>query len=126
MGDFCQIREGPGPLVAVALHGGREVRPEVSRRIQLSAATRRREEDPFTDRWTGIAPTRIVVRRSRFEVDCNRPRDEAVYGGPDEAFGLTPWVSPLPEEVRERSLELVWLGRPAAGRSRTPPSIAKW
>ncbi|MDX1631580.1 MAG: N-formylglutamate amidohydrolase [Thermoanaerobaculia bacterium] len=106
MGDFCQIREGPGCLVAVALHGGREVRPEVARHLRLPAATRRREEDPFTDRWTAIAPTRVVVRRSRFEVDCNRARDRAVYAGPKEAFGLRPWRRGLPDGVRQRSLAL--------------------
>ena len=46
----------------------------------------------------------MPVHRSRFEVDLNRPRDEAVYRTPDMAWGLQVWKAPPPEDVVERSL----------------------
>jgi len=99
------IEEGDGPLVAVALHGGHDLREDVSAALALGEDDRLREEDPFTDRWVEVGETRIVVHRSRFEVDLNRPRDRAVYGGPDEAWGLDLWREGRPpERLRQRSL----------------------
>jgi N-formylglutamate amidohydrolase len=71
----------------------------------LSDADRLREEDPYTGEWTKVAPTRLVARRSRFEVDLNRPRDKAVYARPADAWGLDLWKKPPPEALLERSLE---------------------
>jgi N-formylglutamate amidohydrolase len=49
-----------------------------------------------------FAPTRIIARRSRFEVDFNRPRDKAVYITPADAWGLEVWrCSPAAEMVAE-------------------------
>jgi N-formylglutamate amidohydrolase len=98
------VHRGEGPIVATAIHDGHEVRDEVARRMALDEASRLREEDPFTGRWTRIAPTRVVVSRSRFEVDLNRPRGTAIYRSPEDAWGLDVWDGPLSEEVIERSL----------------------
>jgi len=98
------VRDLRQPLVATAIHAGHSVRTEIAERINLDSAQRLREEDPFTDRWTAVAPSRIVGTASRFEVDLNRPRDEAVYRVPDDAWGLHVWREPLPESIVERSL----------------------
>jgi hypothetical protein len=90
--------------VAAAIHHGHDVRDEVARHFALGEAGRLREEDPFTGDWTSIAPTRIVVLRSRFEVDLNRPREKAVYRKPEDAWGLEVWKNGLPDEVAEQSL----------------------
>ncbi len=82
---------GEGPLVACAVHDGHEVRAEVAACLRLDGVQRRYEEDPFTADWTSIAPTRIIARRSRFEVDFNRPREKAVYVTPSDAWGLDVW-----------------------------------
>ena len=97
---------GDGPVVAVALHQGHELRPEIAQISALDEATRLREEDPYTGTWTEIAPTRLVALRSRFEVDLNRPRDRAVYAGAEDAWGLEPWTEQPEEEVVERSLRI--------------------
>ena len=89
----------PGPVVATAVHTGHDLRPEVADAIALDDATRRREEDPFTDVLTDVADLAIVVHRSRFEVDCNRVRDRAVYRGPDLAWGLDVWDGPPPDTL---------------------------
>jgi N-formylglutamate deformylase len=101
-----EIAREPGRLVAVALHAGHDLRPEVADLISLDDSTRRREEDPGTDRVTAVAPVRIVVHRSRFEVDLNRPRDQAVYRRPEDAWGLTVWRRPPPDTVVGRSLAI--------------------
>jgi N-formylglutamate amidohydrolase len=97
------IREMPGPVVMTAIHAGHDLRPELTDLIRVDEATRLREEDPFTD-CLAVAGTRITVHRSRFEVDLNRPRGDAVYRTPCDAWGLQVWKRPLPPDVVERSL----------------------
>ena len=99
------MEQGPGPLVATAIHDGHEVRQEVLRLMAISESDRLREEDPFIADWTRVAPTRIVVTRSRFEVDLNRPRDYAVYRTPREAWDLTVWTDSIPEPLIDRVME---------------------
>ncbi|MBU0741167.1 N-formylglutamate amidohydrolase [bacterium] len=99
-----RLERGEGPVVATAIHDGHEVRAEVLRHMVVDEAARLREEDPFTGRWTAIAPTRVVGLRSRFEVDLNRRRDTAVYRTPEDAWGLEVWRDDLPDDIVERSL----------------------
>ncbi|MEM7594996.1 MAG: N-formylglutamate amidohydrolase [Cyanobacteria bacterium P01_A01_bin.83] len=104
MSKLWRLTEGNRPLVAVALHDGHDVRPEVAQLLAISPDERKREEDPFTAVWTHIAKTRLVVLRSRFEVDLNRPRYQAIYLTPEDSWGLKVWKSPPPQELIERSL----------------------
>jgi hypothetical protein len=99
-----QIELGQGPMVATAIHDGGEVRDEVRRHMVLEEPSRRREEDPFTAEWTRIVPNRIVGLRSRFEVDLNRPREQAVYRTSEDCWGLQVWNGGLPDDVAERSV----------------------
>ena len=101
-----QTEFGDGPLVACAVHDGHDVRPEVAECLQLDDAQRRYEEDPYTGAWTSIAPTRIAARRSRFELDLNRPREKAVYLVPADAWGLDVWNCSPSEQMVEQSLRL--------------------
>lgn len=101
---FWVWTQGNQPLVTAAIHDGHDVRPDVAEYLALDRNDRRREEDPFTAGWTDIAETRLVVLRSRFEVDLNRPRSQAVYRHPQDAWGLHIWRQELPEAVRSRSL----------------------
>jgi N-formylglutamate amidohydrolase len=94
---------GDGRLVSTAIHAGHGLRPEVAARIGLDESERLREEDPYTDLLLGDLGTRIVVHRSRFEVDLNRPRESSVYLAPEDAWGLQVWRSALPVAVAERS-----------------------
>ncbi len=99
------FERGEGPVVATAIHDGHAVRPEALQLMVISESARLREEDPYTGSWTTVAPTRVVALRSRFEIDLNRPRDEAVYRTPDDAWGLEVWREPPPAEVISHSLE---------------------
>jgi len=96
---------GDGPLVAVAVHDGHGVRPEIAELLALESEGRRREEDPHTGVWAEVAPTRVVALRSRFEIDLNRPRDEAFYRTSDDAWGLTVWKETPSDALVQRSLE---------------------
>ena len=71
----------------------------------LSDTERLREEDPFTAGWTTIAENRLIGTNSRFEVDLNRPRENAVYLQPEDAWGLHVWKEPPSNEVIETSLK---------------------
>lgn len=102
--QFWSFTRGDSPLVAAAIHNGHEVRPDVAALLALDEAERLREEDPFTGEWTAVAPTRLVVCRSRFEVDLNRPREQAVYAKPEDAWGLQVWKARPPEALFAQSL----------------------
>jgi N-formylglutamate deformylase len=98
--------DGSAPVVATAIHAGHDLRPAIASCTALDDAIRRREEDPFTDRLTSVGGSAVVVHRSRFEVDLNRPRDAAVYRTPEDAWGLDLWrETPAPGEI-ERSRHL--------------------
>lgn len=97
---------GEGPLLATAIHAGHDLREEVATCTALDDAARLREEDPHTDVWTDVAATRVVVHRSRFEVDLNRTREGCVYRFPEECWGLQPWRSPVSDDLVDRSQAL--------------------
>lgn len=104
--DSYHFYTGEGPVVAVALHSGHEVRSELEPQFNLNSSERLREEDPYTDFLTTILPARIVVRKSRFEVDLNRKRSLAVYRTPEDAWGLDVWKEHPCEESVEKSLAI--------------------
>lgn len=95
---------GDSPLIATAIHHGSLMRPELVEIFALDAASKLREEDPYTGYLTTVAPTQIVALHSRFEVDLNRERAQAVYRHPEDAWGLHLWKAPLSDELINRSL----------------------
>jgi N-formylglutamate amidohydrolase len=103
-GKFATFHKGTGPLVAVAVHSGHALRPELARYMALDDAARRREEDPFSGRWAVAGDSRVIVHQSRFEVDLNRPREGAIYRTPAAAWGLEVWRGELPVGIVDRSL----------------------
>jgi N-formylglutamate deformylase len=100
------VTAGSGQLVVTAIHAGHELRPALTELTALDDDERRREEDPFTDQLLGDRGVRFNVHRSRFEVDLNRSRDQAVYEQPDDAWGLTVWKRTLPDHEIEQSRRL--------------------
>lgn len=104
---FSVLGDLGGQLVATAVHAGHDLRPEVAQEMVLDEAVRLREEDPCTDRFIAHLPARVVAHRSRFEVDLNRVREEAVYREPDDCWGLEVWREhPLDDAIAQRSLEV--------------------
>jgi N-formylglutamate deformylase len=94
-------------VVASSVHAGHGLRPEIAGLMVLDEAARRREEDPYTEEIAAIAPARVLTTRSRFEVDLNRARADAVYRTPDDCWGLEVWDGgTLPEDLTRGSLEV--------------------
>lgn len=70
--------------------------------MALDAAGRLREEDPFTAHFIADMANRIVVHRSRFEVDLNRASEGAIYLRPEQSWGLRVWrEAPEPTAVAQ-------------------------
>jgi N-formylglutamate deformylase len=102
--DVFHLTADEGPIVAAAIHSGHAIRPQIAELLALNEAERLREEDPYTDELTSVVHTRLIGRRSRFELDLNRPRDQAIYLKPEHAWGLTVWRDALPQAVIDASL----------------------
>lgn len=97
--------EWDGRFVATSVHAGHDLRPEIAAAMVLDEGVRLREEDPFTDRIASLVPARVLTSRSRFEVDLNRPREDAVYRRPEDCWGLEVWADPpLSEALTAGSL----------------------
>ena len=89
---FCP---GDGPIVTVSTHSGHAVSEVAARALAIGPVERLREEDPFTSFWAFPGDWRVIGLRSRFEVDLNRPPEQAVYRSPEESWGLTcSWWAP--------------------------------
>lgn len=96
-----------GQVVFTTVHSGHDLRPEVAERMALTEAARFREEDPFTDAIARGVGSGMIMHRSRFEVDLNRPRATAVYMEPAQCWGLDVWrQGRLDDAVAERSREV--------------------
>jgi N-formylglutamate deformylase len=94
-------------VVASSVHAGHELRPEVADLMVLDEDVRRREEDPHTEEIAAVVPAQVLTTRSRFEVDLNRPRADAVYRTPDDCWGLEVWAGgTLPADLTRGSLEV--------------------
>lgn len=101
---WWSIHRGDGPIVGSAIHNGHAMRRDARALVALSDEERLREEDPFTEFIIRDLANRVVVHRSRFEVDLNRARSGAVYIEPAQAWGLTVWNGRLPPDLIEASL----------------------
>lgn len=106
VGPPWTIIEGDAPIVAAALHNGHGLRAGVAAFMGIRPVERRREEDPYTDRLTAVTSTRVIGNRSRFEIDLNRPPEDAMCLEPDDCWGLELWRAPPPNALQEASRHL--------------------
>lgn len=102
--SLWSVTYGCSQLIGTAIHDGHAVRNDVEALMALQPEERLREEDPFTAAFIADIDNRIVVHRSRFEVDLNRPREGAVYLRPEQAWGLDVWNRTPYSETVETSL----------------------
>lgn len=92
------------PIIAAAIHDGHRIAMPLLAYMQLQEHERFREEDPYTAYIANVPASRIAVETSRFQIDLNRRREEAVYRSPDKAWGLTVWQPALPESMVQQLL----------------------
>lgn len=100
------IELGSSPVIGTAIHSGSTVDAAQLSLMALSRSERLREEDPFTDHFIADFPSRVVVHRSRFQVDLNRARDAAVYLNPEQSWGLTVWRDPPSKAIVQDAVAL--------------------
>ena len=98
------VIEGQGPTIGLAVHAGHEIRADLLNFLQLDELARMREEDPFTDYLAFACHSQFLPRRSRFEVDLNRPREEALCVVPDDCWGLDVWQPEAVDTVLPRAM----------------------
>lgn len=104
--DWWSAHRGASPIVGTAIHNGHHIRSDLGGLVGLGSDQRLREEDPFTEFFIRDLPNRIVVHRSRFEIDLNRARDGAVYLRPEQAWGLKVWREELTDDAIATSLRV--------------------
>ncbi|MGH6659035.1 MAG: N-formylglutamate amidohydrolase [Sphingomicrobium sp.] len=100
------VQQGPGAVIATAIHDGHELRPEIVEAIKLPEADRLREEDPFTSLAIVDIPNHVIAHRSRFEFDLNRGAHDAIYETSEQAWGLEVWKDRLGKDLAKRSLAI--------------------
>ena len=103
--QLFSITLGSGSIVTAAIHDGHAIRREVADLFALDEEILLREKDPYTAELAEVSDTRIIGLRSRFEVDLNRPRDQAMYLTEENSWGLNVWEEPPPAGAIKRSLD---------------------
>lgn len=100
-----ELLDEQDPVLALAIHNGHLMHPELLQDCGISEADRLREEDPYTEAFAEAFPNRIIVYTSRFTVDLNRSPEQAIYLKPEDCWGLPvrrqPVSEPLLEELRK-------------------------
>lgn len=104
LSPYYIIQRGLSPIVAAAVHNGHDTDPRYDSHFAVGEDMRLRQEDPCTAEWAQIAKIQIVGVRSRFEVDLNRPRHQAIYQSPEDAWGMHVWERPLNQNLIEAAL----------------------
>lgn len=94
-----EILNDKDPMLALAIHNGHEMDPELLRICGIGEADRLREEDPYTDFFAAGFDNRIIVYTSRFTIDLNRRREKAVYQNPEDCWDLPARLEPIPQEL---------------------------
>jgi uncharacterized protein (TIGR02421 family) len=106
-GEPWRVEIGDGPFVGLAVHAGHDMRPPLLGALAIDEATRLREEDPHTELIAALCGTHIETFRSRFEVDLNRPPEEAICVEPADCWNLQIWKQKdgLTQTMYRRSLD---------------------
>jgi N-formylglutamate amidohydrolase len=100
------MHRGESPLVGTAIHNGHGLPAGLAAYSVISEEGRLREEDPFTEFAIRDMPNRIVVHQSRFAVDLNRPRNQAIYLKPEQSWGVEVFAPPPSPELVARVLRM--------------------
>ncbi|WP_281950718.1 N-formylglutamate amidohydrolase [Nitrosophilus kaiyonis] len=98
-----QIDFKKSPILATAIHNGHYIDPSILEYMKISSKQRLREEDPYTEEFIKFFENKIVVYRSRFQIDLNRPIEKAIYKKPEDAWGLEIYKQLPPKELLEKS-----------------------
>lgn len=81
----------PVRYLAVVLHSGNRVRPEMIEIMDVTGEDRSREEDLYMDLFVKDFPIHLIARDSRFEYDLNWEIEKAIYPFDGKKWGLRVW-----------------------------------
>ena len=98
-------RNQNSPVLCTAVHAGHHINKDLLSHCQLPRVDRLREEDPLTNLFILNKENFFFSLTSRFEVDLNRPKEQAFYRDPEDAWGLDIWKKLPSDELISRSLE---------------------
>lgn len=98
------INRASSPIIMAAIHDGHLIDETLSKYLILQEHERFREEDPYTAYLANLPVSQVIVQTSRFQVDLNRKRQQAIYRRPEDAWGLEVWRSVLPDELVQQLL----------------------
>ncbi len=93
------------PQIAVAIHAGHGVRPEILPFMALSDAQRLFEEDEATDEMIRGFSNAVWALESRAVYDLNRDEDTALPLTPEKFWGTRVYREVPPPEMNRKSLE---------------------
>ncbi len=91
------LEEADSPFWAFAIHDGHHIHPEIQTYLSIDEETRLREEDPYTAILAELPFNRFTAATSRFQLDINRSKQDAIYLRPEQAWGLQVWKEELPQ-----------------------------
>lgn len=97
--SFVELLDESVPVLALAIHNGHEMHPDLLANCGISEADRLREEDPFTDVFANAFANKIIVYTSRFTVDLNRSPENAIYQNPEDCWGLKARINPIHDKL---------------------------
>jgi len=75
-------------IIFTAIHSGSLLSPLCQQNMKLDLPSRRLEEDPYTEEMAKLHTNYIIPQFSRFEIDLNRRRENALYRQPEDCWGL--------------------------------------
>ncbi|PVH24313.1 hypothetical protein [Sphingobacterium corticibacter] len=82
------IEKTNSPFWAFAIHDGHQIDDALLPYLVADDDTRLREEDPQTGTLAELPFNRFISATSRFQLDLNRIRKDAVYLRPEQAWGI--------------------------------------
>jgi len=104
-GGFACHLDFDRPQIAVAIHAGHRVRPELLPFMALSDAERLFEEDEATEVMIHPFSNAVWALESRAVYDLNRDEDSALPLTPEKFWGTRVYKEVPPREMNRKSLE---------------------
>jgi hypothetical protein len=104
-GGFAWHMAFDRPQIAVAIHAGHAVRPELRPFMALSPAQRLFEEDEATEEMIRGFSNAVWALESRAVYDLNRNEDSALPLTPEQFWGTRVYREVPPPEMNRESLE---------------------
>lgn len=101
-----QIDNQESPFWAFAVHDGHHVDPALAPYMAISPQDRLREEDPYTAILAELPCNRFVCGTSRFQIDLNRNKGEALYLRPEQSWGIKVWHNELPSHIKNQIYDI--------------------